>query len=165
MSAISGQALRQDIAVTGSVDQYGHVQAIGGVNEKVEGFFDVCDARGLTGDQGVLIPGANLKHLMLRQDVVDSVAAGDFHIYAIDAIEQGIEVLTGIPAGEMDDDGDFSEGSINQRVVTRLEHMTETQRAFSGPPEEELEKNVAEAGEGAEERGAEERGTEGRGAE
>jgi lon-related putative ATP-dependent protease len=165
LSALAEAPIKQSLAVTGSVNQYGQVQAIGGVNEKIEGFFDLCNARGLTGEQGVLIPAANVKHLMLRQDVVDAVAAGEFFIYAIDAIEQGIEVLTGIPAGEMDDDGNFPEGSINQRVVTRLEHMTETQRAFSGPPEEEPEENVDETDEDTEEGGTEERGAEGRGAE
>jgi lon-related putative ATP-dependent protease len=160
LSALAETPIKQSLAVTGSVNQYGQVQAIGGVNEKIEGFFDVCNARGLTGDQGVLIPSANVKHLMLRQDVVDSVAAGDFHIYAIDTIEQGLEVLTGIPAGEKDDDGHFPEGTINQRVVARLEQMTETQRAFNAPPEEEPEEDEDEAEEGAEEAGAEEHGAE-----
>jgi lon-related putative ATP-dependent protease len=139
LSALSEVPIKQSLAVTGSVNQHGQVQAIGGVNEKIEGFFDICQARGLTGDQGVLIPSANAKHLMLRQDVIDAVSDNMFHIYPIDTIEQGIEVLTGIPAGEMDEDGSFPEDSINRRVVARLEEMTETQREFSHPPEDDDE--------------------------
>ena len=95
LSAIVWSADQQSYAVTGSVNQNGRVQAIGGVNEKIEGFFDLCKARGLTGEQGVLIPSANVKHLMLRRDVVEAAEAGQFHIYAVDAIDQGIEILTG----------------------------------------------------------------------
>jgi predicted ATP-dependent protease len=139
LSALSGVPIKQSLAVTGSVNQRGEVQPIGGVNEKIEGFFDVCKARGLTGDQGVLVPSANVKHLMLRQDVIEAVASGKFNIYAIDTIEQGIEVLTGIPAGEMDEESNFPEGSINERVVARLEALAEAQRAHSQPLEEEQE--------------------------
>jgi lon-related putative ATP-dependent protease len=135
LSALSEAPIKQSLAVTGSVNQHGHVQAIGGVNEKIEGFYDICNSRGLTGDQGVLIPAANIKHLMLREDVVNAVADGKFHIYPIETIEQGIEVLTGLPAGEMDDEGAFPEGSINHLIVQRLEEMAETQRAFNRPPE------------------------------
>jgi lon-related putative ATP-dependent protease len=135
LSALAEVPIKQSLAVTGSVNQHGQVQAIGGVNEKIEGFYDICNSRGLTGDQGVLIPAANVKHLMLRQDVVDAVAEGKFQIYPIETIEQGIEVLTGIPAGEIDDEGVFPEGSINRLVVQRLEDMAETQRDFNRPPE------------------------------
>jgi predicted ATP-dependent protease len=121
------------------VNQHGQVQAIGGVNEKIEGFFAVCQARGLTGDQGVLIPKANVKNLMLRQDVIDAVSDGMFHIYPIETIEQGIELLTGIPAGEMDEEGAYPEDSINHQVIARLDEMAETQREYSHPPEEEEE--------------------------
>ena len=100
LSAISGAPIRQSLAVTGSVNQLGQVQAIGGANEKIEGFFDLCAARGLAGDQGVLIPAANVKHLMLKQAVVDAVRAGKFAIYPIATVDEGIEVLTGVPAGE-----------------------------------------------------------------
>ena len=137
LSVLAEAPIKQSLAVTGSVNQRGQVQAIGGVNEKIEGFFDICNARGLTGDQGVLIPSANVKHLMLRQEVVDAVSEDKFRIYPISTIEEGIEVLTGIPAGEMDEEGHFPEGSINQRVVARLESMTETQRAFGEPLEKE----------------------------
>ncbi len=135
LSALAQAPIKQSLAVTGSVNQHGQVQAIGGVNEKIEGFFDICRSRGLAGDQGVLIPAANVKHLMLRQDVVGAVADGKFHIYPIETVEQGIEVLTGKPAGEMDDEGAFPEGSINRLVVQRLEEMAETQRAFNRPAE------------------------------
>ena len=130
LSALSDMPIKQSLAVTGSVSQHGQVQAIGGVNEKIEGFFDICSARGLTGDQGVLIPVANVKNLMLRQDVVDAVADGKFHIYPIETIEQGIEVLTGIRAGEMDEDGHYPEGTINQLVTEKLAAMAEGRREF-----------------------------------
>ncbi len=120
LSAIADVPIRQCFAVTGSVDQHGFVQAIGGVNEKVEGFFDVCQRRGLDRNQGVLIPAANVKHLMLRRDVVDACAADRFHVIPIDAIDQGIEVLTGVPAGELDTTGRYPEGSINNRIALRL---------------------------------------------
>ncbi|UCG25368.1 MAG: AAA family ATPase [Chloroflexota bacterium] len=136
LSALAEAPIKQSLAVTGSVNQHGQVQAIGGVNEKIEGFYDICLSRGLSGDQGVLVPAANVKHLMLRQDVVDAVAEGDFNIYPIETIEQGIEVLTGVPAGEMDDDGSFPNGTINRLVVDRLDSMAETQRAFNRPPEQ-----------------------------
>jgi len=142
LSSLAKAPIKQSFAVTGSVNQHGQVQAIGGVNEKIEGFFDICKARGLRGDQGVLIPGANVKHLMLSQEVVDAVAEGQFNIYPIDTIEQGIELLTGIPGGVMDDDGLYPAGTINQLVVARLEEMAETQRRFDRP--EEKTKEVAE---------------------
>jgi predicted ATP-dependent protease len=125
LSALAEAPLKQSLAVTGSVNQHGQVQAIGGVNEKIEGFFDICQARGLTGDQGVLIPAANVKHLMLRPDVLAAVEAGQFHIYAVETIDQGLEILTGLPAGERDEAGNFPAGSVNQRVETRLAAMAE----------------------------------------
>jgi lon-related putative ATP-dependent protease len=127
LSAIAEAPIRQSLAVTGSVNQHGQVQAIGGVNEKIEGFFDICRARGLTGDQGVLIPAINLKHLMLRQDVREAVAAGQFAIYPVETVDQGIELLTGIPAGEKNADGNYPEGTINGRVQKRLEELAEKQ--------------------------------------
>ncbi|MFN8491980.1 MAG: ATP-binding protein [Caldilineaceae bacterium] len=120
LSAIAEVPIRQALAVTGSVNQYGQVQAIGGVNEKIEGFFDLCKARGLTGEQGVLIPASNVKHLMLRQEVVEAAAAGQFSIYPIETIEQGIEVLTSVPAGVRNKNGKYPKGTINQRVEARL---------------------------------------------
>ncbi|HMA89364.1 MAG TPA: S16 family serine protease, partial [Burkholderiales bacterium] len=130
LSALSGIPLRQGIAVTGSVNQLGQVQAIGGVNEKIEGFFDVCAARGLNGEQGVLIPEANRRNLMLRHEVVDAVAAGKFHIYAVSTIDQGIEILTGVAAGERDATGQFPPETINCRVEQRLSDYAERMRSF-----------------------------------
>jgi lon-related putative ATP-dependent protease len=120
LSAIAQVPIKQSIAVTGSVNQHGQVQAIGGVNEKIEGFFDLCNARGLTGDQGVMIPASNVKHLMLRHDVVDAVAAGRFRIYPISTIDEGIEILTGLPAGKANDKGVYPKGTINRLVYDRL---------------------------------------------
>ena len=123
LSAIAEVPIKQSLAVTGSVSQKGEVQAIGGVNEKIEGFFDLCRARGLTGEQGVLIPAANVKHLMLRYDVVEAAAAGQFHIYPITTIDEGIEVLTGVPAGERGRTGKYPKGTVNQRVDARLQML------------------------------------------
>jgi lon-related putative ATP-dependent protease len=129
MSALADAPLKQSLAVTGSVNQHGAVQAIGGVNEKIEGFFDICRSRGLTGDQGVLIPAANVKNLMLRHDVVEAAAAGKFHIYPVDTVDQGIEILTGVPAGERDASGQFPAGTINHRVERRLVEFADRARA------------------------------------
>lgn len=133
LSALADLPVKQGLAVTGSVNQRGQVQAIGGVNEKIEGFFDICRAQGLTGEQGVLIPASNVKHLMLRHDVVAAVAAGQFQVYAVETIDQGIELLTGVPAGEPDDTGEFPAGSVNQRVETRLIALAEKRLAFGVP--------------------------------
>lgn len=132
LSALSGIPIRQSLAVTGSVNQLGQVQAIGGVNEKIEGFFDLCKARGLSGDQGVLIPNANVKHLMLREDVIQACAAGKFHIYPVSAIDQGIELLTGVAAGQPGADGTFPAGSINRLVVERLREFANSIRKMHG---------------------------------
>ncbi len=134
LSAITGVGLRQDLAVTGSINQHGDIQPIGGVNEKIEGFFDVCRIRGLTGRQGVIIPAANVEHLMLRQDVIDAVAAGRFHVHAISTMDEGIALLTGLPAGEALEDGGYSPGSFNARVLDRLRALAERRREFAGPP-------------------------------
>jgi lon-related putative ATP-dependent protease len=120
LSALAETPLRQDIAVTGSVNQHGDIQAIGGVNEKIEGFFDICRAQGLTGTQGVAIPKANVQHLMLRQDVVDACAAGQFAIYAVATIDEGIALLTGTPAGVRTASGPYPPGSVNFMVEERL---------------------------------------------
>jgi predicted ATP-dependent protease len=101
------------------------VQAIGGVNEKIEGFFDLCRTRGLTGDHGVLIPASNVKHLMLRSDVVEAVEKGEFHIYPVETVDQGIEILTGLQAGERDEEGNYPQGSLNHRVEARLAQLAE----------------------------------------
>ncbi len=124
LSALAGVPIKQSFAVTGSVNQLGEVQAIGGVNEKIEGFFDICNARGLSGEQGVLIPAANVKHLMLREDVVAAVCDGRFAVYPVESIDQGLELLTGLPAGERDEKGEFPEGSVNRRVEDSLIRFT-----------------------------------------
>ncbi|MEE8391626.1 MAG: Lon protease family protein, partial [Anaerolineae bacterium] len=135
LSALAGAPLKQSLAMTGSVNQHGEAQPIGGANEKIERYFDVCQARGLTGKQGVIIPTTNVKHLMLRQDVVEAAEAGQFHIYPIETVDQAIELLTGIPAGERDAEGNFSEGSINQRVEARLIELAEKRQDSATSPE------------------------------
>lgn len=121
LSSLADLPLRQSLAVTGSVNQFGQVQAIGGVNAKIEGFFDVCRTRGLTGEQGVLIPASNVRHLMLRDDVVQAVADGRFHVYAVSTIEEGIELLTGVPAGTLDAEGNYPPDTVFGRVQARLD--------------------------------------------
>ncbi len=134
LSSLSGYELRQDLAVTGSVNQRGEIQAIGGVNEKIEGFFHVCEQKGLTGDQGVIIPRSNVRHLMLRRPVVEAVEQGKFHVYPVETVEEGIERLTGHPAGERRDDGTFPDGTVKRAVKDRLRELGEAVRAFNAPP-------------------------------
>jgi lon-related putative ATP-dependent protease len=136
LSALADVPLRQDLAVTGSVNQHGEVQAIGGVNEKIEGFFDICRARGLTGTQGVLVPEANCQHLMLRRDVIDACAAGQFAVYPVATIDQGIALLTGLSAGDRGPDGCYPPGSINRLVEDRLRSFADVRRSFAREPEE-----------------------------
>jgi lon-related putative ATP-dependent protease len=131
LSALSAIPIRQDLAVTGSVNQFGQVQPIGGVNEKIEGFFDVCAARGLTGTQGVLIPASNVKHLMLRRDVVDAARAGTFHIHGVETVDEGIEVLTGVPHGVRGGTGSYPDSSVGAVVEGRLRDMARLQAAFA----------------------------------
>jgi lon-related putative ATP-dependent protease len=130
LSALAGVPIRQGIAITGSVNQNGEAQAIGGVNEKIEGFFDVCRAAGLSGEQGVIIPASNVKHLMLRQDVVGAVAAGRFKIHAVANVDEAMAVLTGLDPGARDAAGTFPAGTINQRVEAELTAMAERVRKF-----------------------------------
>lgn len=125
LSSLSGVPLKQGIAVTGSVDQQGNVQPIGGVNEKIEGFFLTCRRKGLTGEQGVIIPAQNVVNLMLRADVRQAVAEGRFHIYPVNTIDEGIEILTGVPAGELQEDGTYPPDSIHGRVMARLAEIAE----------------------------------------
>ncbi len=133
LSTLADVPIGQGFAVTGSVNQYGQVQAIGGVNEKIEGFFDVCSASGLTGEQGVLIPESNVKHLMLRHDIVEAARDGKFRIYPVASIDEGIEILTGMPAGEQAADGSWPEGSVNARVAAQLEvYASAARHAFRG---------------------------------
>ena len=117
--------------MTGAVDQHGRVHAVGGVTTKVEGFFAVCRARGLAGDQGVAIPRANVPHLMVADEVAAAVTAGDFHIWAVEHVDEGIELLTGHPAGARGSDGAYPEGSVHRRVEERLHEYAKRFRAFS----------------------------------
>jgi predicted ATP-dependent protease len=130
LSALAEVPLSQSFAVTGSVNQMGEVQPVGGVNEKIEGFFDTCAARGLTGQQGVILPRANVAHLMLRPDVVAAVAGGRFHVHAIATVDQAMELLTGLPAGRRGPDGAFEDGSVNANVEARLMDYASTLKAF-----------------------------------
>ncbi len=134
LSALSEQPIKQSLAVTGSVNQHGEVQAIGGVNEKIEGFFDVCRARGLNEQQGVLIPKSNVQHLMLREDVVEAVRHGQFAIYPVGAIDEGIEILTGVKAGERGPEGRFPGGTINRLVEDKVRSFAERARGFAKSP-------------------------------
>jgi lon-related putative ATP-dependent protease len=131
LSAISGIPIKQSLAVTGSINQHGEVQAIGGVNEKIEGFFDICKARGLNGENGVLIPISNVDNLMLRQDVIDAVKAGKFSVFPVENVDQGIEILTGVPAGQPDEEGHYPSESVNGRVMARLQELAEKVQEFS----------------------------------
>ncbi len=142
LSALSGVPIRQGIAVTGSVNQLGKVQPIGGVNYKIEGFFAVCKAKGLTGEQGVMIPKTNERHLMLKDEVVAAVREGKFHIWSVETIEQGIEVLTGVPTGVQLPDGTYPAGSINYLVDKRLREILESRKKFSATAEKEEKKQA-----------------------
>ena len=131
LSALADAPILQGLAVTGSVNQHGEVQAIGGVNEKIEGYFDICQSRGLTGDQGVLIPQSNIKHLMLRPDIVEAVRENRFRVYGISTIDEGLSVLTGVSAGERDEGGVYPDGSINAKVEARLNELADQRRDFA----------------------------------
>lgn len=133
LSALARLPIKQGIAVTGSVDQLGRVQAIGGVNEKIEGFFDICRVKGLTGEQGVMIPESNTGDLMLRADVAEAIRQGKFHVWAVENVAQGIELLTGVPAGERNEHGKFPEGSVNARVAQRLDEFAASLKKFAEP--------------------------------
>jgi ATP-dependent Lon protease len=137
LSSLSQVPLRQDVAVTGSLNQKGEIQPIGGVNEKIEGFFDVCKAKGLTGTQGVLIPHQNVQDLMLRRDVVKAVAQGKFHVYPVATIDEGIEVLTGVEAGRSKEDGAFEEGTLNDLVDKELQRLAQGWKKFQAATEQE----------------------------
>jgi len=133
LSSLSNLPLRQDIAVTGSLNQKGEIQPIGAVNEKIEGFFEVCKAKKLTGKQGVIIPHKNIKNLLLRRDVVEAVEQGKFHIYPVRTIDDGIEILTGIKAGKQKKDGSFEKDTVNYLVDKELERLAESWKKFSAP--------------------------------
>jgi predicted ATP-dependent protease len=135
LSRLADAPIKQSLAVTGSVNQNGEVQAIGGVNDKIEGFYEVCKARGLKGDNGVMIPKSNVQNLMLKDEVVEAVAKGSFHIYPISTIDEGIEVLTGVKAGKRLADGSFEADSINDRVDKQLRGMAKKLQEFSAARE------------------------------
>ena len=139
LSAIGEIPLRQSFAVTGSVNQHGVIQPIGGVNEKIEGFFDLCQARGLTGEQGVIIPFSNEKHLMLRDDVIAAVERGEFQICSVRTVDEGMELLTGLPMGELDSDGAYPAESVNGRVKARLEEFARRRKRFIARPNGEVD--------------------------
>lgn len=140
LSSLSNLPLKQYIAVTGSLNQKGEIQPIGGVNEKIEGFFDVCKAKGLTGNQGVIIPHQNIKNLMLNNDVVEAVKQAKFHIYPVKSIDEGIEILTEVKAGERKKDETFEEGTVNYLVDQELQRLAQSWKAFSTQPEKGKEK-------------------------
>jgi predicted ATP-dependent protease len=148
LSAITDVPLKQGIAVTGSVNQLGQVQAIGGVNEKIEGFYAVCKTRGITGEQGVMIPRDNLRNLMLKPEVVEAVRAGRFHIYAVSTIEEGIEILTGMAAGKLGKNDRYPEGTIFRRVTDALEAMTRRGIEVNRAAQKELVSTVTTGGNG-----------------
>lgn len=143
LSAIANIPVKQGIAVTGSMNQHGQVQPIGGVNRKIEGFFAVCKSKGLTGEQGVMIPVSNVRHLMLKPEIVDAVREGKFHIWPVETVDQGIEIITGIPAGEKMADGTYPEGTVHFMVDKRLRELAQTVKEFAAPqitaPAEEKE--------------------------
>jgi lon-related putative ATP-dependent protease len=146
LSSLSDVPIRQDLAMTGSVNQKGEVQPIGGVNQKIEGFHDVCKAIGFTGTQGVVIPVRNRKNLMLREDVIESVQKGDFRIMSVNTVDEALEALTGLPAGERDAEGHFPEESVHGRADKRLREMGEAMRQFGRKPRED---NQADKTDGA----------------
>ncbi len=133
LSSLSGIPIKQGIAVTGSVNQNGEIQAIGGINYKIEGFFDVCRLKGLTGEQGVLVPRSNVRNLMLRRDVVEAVEQGKFNIYAVGTLDEGIEVLTGVPAGQRDSEGHYPLSSVNGLVEKQLKEYSERLKHLGAP--------------------------------
>ncbi|EGH00302.1 ATP-dependent protease La Type II [gamma proteobacterium IMCC2047] len=136
ISAIANIPIKQSLAVTGSLNQHGQAQAIGGINQKIEGYFAICSARGLTGHQGVLMPQANIQHLMLKQDVIDAVEKGMFHIYAVQSIDDALTLLMGMPAGEEQADGSYPNNSINARVMAQVDEWIALTKEFSAHSDE-----------------------------
>ncbi len=131
LSSLSEIPIKQSIAVTGSVNQKGEIQPIGGINQKIEGFFEVCRAKGLTGEQGVMMPAKNLKHLMLRDEVVEAIKKGQFHVWAISTIDEGIQILTGVEAGTRQDGGGYPEDTVNYKVDRCLRDMANKLKFYS----------------------------------
>jgi predicted ATP-dependent protease len=146
LSGIADVPVRQNIAITGSINQKGEIQPIGGVNEKIEGFFAVCKNRGLMGDQGVIIPEINVKNLMLKKDVVNAVKEGTFRIYAVKTVNDALEILTGLPAGERQADWTYSQGTVNFLVDKRLKEMAKKLKSEDkGEAEKKKEENNGES--------------------
>ena len=141
LSSFADMPINQGVAVTGSVNQMGEIQPIGGVNEKIEGFFDVCKSQGLNGSQGVMIPHQNEQHLMLRPDIVEAVKKGKFHVYSVKTIDDGIEVLTGLKAGKISKSGTYPENSVHGKVHRKLKRMALDLITF-GAEEEAEEKEI-----------------------
>lgn len=137
LSAIAEVPINQSIAITGSMNQHGYVQAIGGVNEKIEGFYDVCRHLNFTGEQGVIIPQDNVQHLMLRHDVIEAVEHGQFHIYAIETVDQAMTILTGLELGELDQDGNYPEGTLNHKVMDQIQHWVDVHKHEKDPHSDE----------------------------
>jgi ATP-dependent Lon protease len=146
LSSVGGLPVRQDIAVTGSINQNGRIQPIGGVNEKVEGFYRVCKARGLTGAQGVIIPEQNVADLMLDEEVVDAVARKKFHVYTVRSVDEGISILTGLPAGRPSKRGIYPKGTVHRIVQDRLAEMAELWHDFGRERDGGRQKNAAKDG-------------------
>jgi len=144
LSSLAEAPIRQDIAVTGSINQKGEVQAIGGVNQKIEGFFRTAKGKGLTGEQGVTIPQSNIQNLMLEEEVVEAVREGKFHIYVVSTVDQAMEILTGLPAGEKKADGTFEEGTLNYLVDEKLSKTIELLKRFEEKEGEKKEENTKE---------------------
>ena len=134
LSSLAELPIRQGVAVTGSVNQKGDIQAIGGINYKIEGFFDVCRAKGLSGEQGVMLPIENVADLMLRPDVAEAIQGGQFHLYPIATVDEGIEILTGVKAGERQPGGTFEKATVNSLVDKRLQELAEGMKKFETPP-------------------------------
>ncbi len=132
VSSLTDLPIRQDLAVTGSINQLGDIQPIGGVNEKIDGFFDVCKAKGMSGDEGVIIPKQNERHLMLRKDVAKAVKDGKFHIYSVGNLDEGLELLLGKKAGQAKKDGSYPPTSVHGMVIKKLKHMTQALKKFEG---------------------------------
>ncbi|MDA3945957.1 MAG: hypothetical protein PF439_04695 [Helicobacteraceae bacterium] len=133
LSSLSDVPIKQNIAVTGSVNQFGEIQPIGGVNEKIEGFFDVCMRKDAEGSYGVIIPQSNVKHLMLKPELLAAVEKGKFTVYTVETIDEGISILTGVEAGSADKKGNYPKSSINGKVIARLQTLSETVKAYNHP--------------------------------
>jgi predicted ATP-dependent protease len=146
LSSLAGVPIRQSLAITGSVSQKGEVQAIGGVNEKIEGFFDLCQSRDLTGEQGVIVPASNIRHLMVKDEVVEAMQAGKFTLWAVTTVDEAIELLTGISAGQRDSQGEYPDDTMNGMVESTLKRFVLDLRAFSRRKNDDSDSHKDEAG-------------------